>query len=202
MSDECGDFIVGLKLPGFDLDAYLAAQPLAKRKIAALIRSHAPRYNIDVRVALGVALAESNLDSAAVSPKNAQGVMQLIPTTQQRFGVKKPFDAENNVRGGLAYLQWLKRRFGDDWGLVAAAYNSGEGVVTRHRGIPPYAETQRYVQRVFYFAGLTAQDVNCPDSILQQAPSAAGNTTQRDRSPAKRPAVKKPDISCLHAASL
>ena len=202
MSDDCGDFMIGFKLPGFDLDGYLAAQPLAKRRIAELIRRHAPRYNVDVRVALGVALAESNLDSAAISPKNAQGVMQLIPITQQRFGVKKPFDAENNVRGGLAYLKWLKGRFGEDWGLVAAAYNSGEGVVTRHKGIPPYAETRRYVQRVLYFAGLTAADVSCPERMLQLAPSAAGKTAQPGRRPEKSPTTKSPDISCLHATRL
>jgi hypothetical protein len=191
MSDECGDFMVGLTLPGFDLDAYLAAQPLAKRKIAELIRRHAPRYNVDVRVALSVALAESNLDSAAVSPKNAQGVMQLIPITQQRFGVKQPFDAENNVHGGLSYLKWLKGRFGDDWSLVAAAYNSGEGAVTRYKGIPPYTETRRYVQRVLYFAGLT----DCAATKEAAAPSSLGNV-------AKLSAAKKTAISCANALKL
>ena len=61
--------------------------------------------------------------------------MQLILATQERFGVKDGFDPEANVRGGLAYLQWLKQRFDGDWGLVVAAYNAGEGAVDRHRGI-------------------------------------------------------------------
>jgi hypothetical protein len=164
LGDNCGEFAAQLKMPGFDMDAYIAAQPAAKRRIAALIRRHAPRYNVDVRVALGVALAESNLDSAAVSPKNAQGVMQLMLVTQGRFGVSKPFDADNNVRGGLAYLKWLKGRFGDDWALIVAAYNTGEGAVARHKGIPPYPETRRYVQRVLYFAGLAQHETDCLDS--------------------------------------
>jgi soluble lytic murein transglycosylase-like protein len=83
--------------------------------------------------------------------------MQLIPATQQRFGVKDAFDAESNVRGGMAYLKWLKLRFNGDWGLVAAAYNAGEGAVDRYRGIPPYRETQDYVRRVLFFAGLARQ---------------------------------------------
>ncbi len=190
LSDECGDFLGNLKIPGFDLDAYLAAQPLAKRKIAEMIRRHAPRYNIDARLALGVALAESNLDSAAVSAKNAQGVMQLIPITQVRFGVRRPFDAESNVRGGLAYLKWLKERFGEDWGLVVAAYNSGEGVVTRHKGIPPYPETRRYVQRVLYFAGFSLAAANCPEQHLAMSPPGAGSKTARQPQ-------KKPDSACL-----
>ena len=81
-------------------------------------------------------------------PKNAQGLMQLIPETSARFNVKKPFDPVQNVRGGLAYLRWLLAYFRGDVALVAAAYNAGEGTVERYRGIPPYAETRAYVQRI------------------------------------------------------
>lgn len=153
LGDDCGNFETSLAVGHFDLDGYLSALSSAKRKVVGLIRRHAPRYDVDVRIALAVALVESNLDSAAVSSKNAQGVMQLIPGTQDRFGVKNPFDAEANIKGGLSYLRWLQARFGGDWALVAAAYNSGEGVVERYRGIPPYRETRRYVQRVLFFAG-------------------------------------------------
>ena len=82
--------------------------------------------------------------------------MQLIPGTQQRFGVRDPWDVEANVKGGLAYLKWLGNRFGGDWALVAAAYNAGEGAVDRYQGIPPYRETRDYVRRVMFFAGRTA----------------------------------------------
>ena len=137
----------------FDLDGYLSALSPAKRRIAELIRRHAASYGIDVRVALAIALAESNLNAEAVSPKNAQGVMQLIPDTQARFGVTRPFDPEANIKGGLAYLKWLKARFDGDWSLIAAAYNAGEGAVEKHGGIPPYRETESYVKRVLFFAG-------------------------------------------------
>lgn len=141
----------------FDLDAYLARQPLAKQRIAVLIRNVAPQYKVDPRLALAIALAESNLNADAVSPKNAQGVMQLIPATQERFGVRQPFDPEHNVRGALAYLNWLQKRFAGDWRLVVAAYNSGEGAVDRYGGIPPYPETQQYVRRVLHLTGAPAK---------------------------------------------
>lgn len=140
----------------FDIDGYLAALSPEKRRVAELIRIHAARYGVDVRIALAIALAESNLNPQAVSSKNAQGVMQLIPGTQQRFGVKDPFDAESNIKGGLAYLRWLKLRFDGDWELIAAAYNAGEGAVEKHGGIPRYRETEDYVKRVLLFAGFAA----------------------------------------------
>ncbi len=74
--------------------------------------------------------------------------MQLIPETAARFNVRKPFDPEQNIRGGLAYLRWLLAYFKGDVALVAAAYNAGEGTVNRFRGIPPFAETRDYVKRI------------------------------------------------------
>ena len=151
--EDCSKLEPGLATGPFDLDGYLSALSPARRRIAELIRSHAQRYGIEVRIALAIALAESNLNAEAVSPKNAQGVMQLIPDTQARFGVTRPFDAESNIKGGLAYLKWLKARFDGDWSLIAAAYNAGEGAVEKHGGIPPYRETEAYVKRVLFFAG-------------------------------------------------
>ena len=142
---------------GFDVDAYLSKQTAAKQQIASLIRKVAAKYHMDARFALAVAMAESNLDPAAVSPRNAQGVMQLIPATQERFGVARPFDPEQNIKGALAYIRWLEKRFAGDLRLVAAAYNAGEGAVDRHNGIPPYAETQQYVRRVMHFSGMSAK---------------------------------------------
>jgi Transglycosylase SLT domain len=154
LPELCGDFDNIMASGHFDLDGYLASLSPARQKIAALIRRHAPRYAVDTRFGLAVALAESNLNPLAVSPKNAQGVMQLIPDTQERFGVKKPFDPESSIRGGLTYLKWLSARFGGDLALVAAAYNAGEGTVDKYKGIPPYPETRHYVRRVLYFSGL------------------------------------------------
>lgn len=153
LEEVCGSFAEGLEEQRFDLEGYISGMTIARRRVADLVRRHAERSGVDVRVALAVALAESNLNAKAVSPQNAQGVMQLIPATQERFGVRDAFDAESNIRGGLAYLKWLKQRFNGDWGLVAAAYNAGEGAVDRHGGIPPYGETRDYVRRVLYFAG-------------------------------------------------
>ena len=154
LDGDCSKLEPGQATGPFDLDGYLAGLPPARRQVAQLIRRHAARYGIDLRIALAIALAESNLNPDAVSPKNAQGVMQLIPDTQARFGVTRPFDAESNIKGGLAYLKWLKARFDGDWTLIAAAYNAGEGAVEKHGGIPPYRETQAYVTRVLFFAGL------------------------------------------------
>jgi soluble lytic murein transglycosylase-like protein len=74
--------------------------------------------------------------------------MQLIPETAARFNVRKPFDPAQNIRGGLAYLRWLLAYFGGNVTLVAAAYNAGEGTVERYGGVPPYAETRAYVQKI------------------------------------------------------
>ena len=158
IGDECGVYGSGTDGTRFDLDGYLAGQSVAKQRIALLIRRAARQYQVDPRLALAIAIAESNLDAAAVSPRNAQGVMQLIPATQERFGVTRPFDPEHNVRGALAYLRWLDRRFAGNWRLIAAAYNAGEGAVDRYSGVPPFAETQQYVRRVLHFSGFTTKE--------------------------------------------
>lgn len=119
-----------------------------QRRLAGLISRLAPEYGISPQFAYAVARTESNLNSNALSAKNAQGLMQLIPDTSARFNVKKPFDPEQNIRGGLSYLRWLLAYFKGDVALVAAAYNAGEGAVNHYLGIPPYAETRNYVQRI------------------------------------------------------
>jgi len=154
LDGDCSKLELATVTEPFDLDGYLSALSPARRRIAELIRRHAMSYGIEVRIALAIALAESNLNPDAVSPRNAQGVMQLIPGTQVRFGVTRPFDPESNIKGGLAYLKWLKARFDGDWSLIAAAYNAGEGAVEKHGGIPPYRETESYVRRVLFFSGL------------------------------------------------
>lgn len=122
--------------------------PLEHRKVMDLVQKLAPEYGIYPRFAMAIIRTESNFNSGAISPKNAQGLMQLIPETADRFNVKKPFDPEQNIRGGLAYLRWLLAYFKGDIALVAAAYNAGEGAVNRYAGIPPYAETKGYVKRI------------------------------------------------------
>jgi len=119
-----------------------------QRKVMELVQKLAPQYGIYPRLAMAIIRAESNYNPLAVSTKNAQGLMQLIPETAERFNVKKPFDPEQNIRGGLSYLRWLLAYFQGNITLVAAAYNAGEGAVNRYYGIPPYPETRGYVQRI------------------------------------------------------
>ncbi len=130
-----------------DEEVFQAIGP-SQQKVFGLVNKLAPEYGINPRLVMAVIRAESNFEPAAVSPKNAQGLMQLIPETSLRFNVRKPFDPEQNIRGGMAYLRWLLAYFEGNVALVAAAYNAGEGAVNRFRGIPPYAETRGYVKRI------------------------------------------------------
>ncbi len=130
---------------GHDIVALAAPE---RRKLMEMVLKLAPEYGVYPRLAMAVIRAESNFNPGAVSPKNAQGLMQLIPETAERFNVKKPFDPEQNIRGGLAYLRWLLAYFKGNVTLVVAAYNAGEGAVNRYGGIPPYTETQIYVKRI------------------------------------------------------
>jgi len=120
----------------------------AKGKVAELVRRLAPHYQLDADLVLALIEAESNFNPRALSPKNAQGLMQLIPATAERFGVQDAWDPEQNLRGGMAYLRWLLARFKGNVQLALAGYNAGEGAVDRHGGIPPYAETRAYVTRI------------------------------------------------------
>lgn len=139
-----------LRPPADDMadDGSNPAASATQQQVAGLVRQLAPEYGIHPRLVMAVIRAESNFEASAVSPRNAQGLMQLIPETSLRFNVRKPFDPEQNIRGGLAYLRWLLAYFEGDVGLVAAAYNAGEGAVNRYRGIPPYPETRDYVKRI------------------------------------------------------
>lgn len=128
----------------------------APKPIADLVKKLAPGFKVDPQLVLAIIKAESNFDPLAVSPKNAMGLMQLIPDTAARFNVGDPFDAKQNIRGGMAYLRWLLAYFEGDLALVAAAYNAGEGAVERYRGVPPFGETQAYVARVLKAVGALA----------------------------------------------
>ena len=117
-------------------------------QLEQLVRTLAPEFRLDPALVLAVIRVESNFDASAHSPKNAQGLMQLIPETAERFGVRDVWDPVDNLRGGMAYLRWLLDHFRGDVKLALAGYNAGEGAVERHQGIPPYAETQEYVRRI------------------------------------------------------
>lgn len=120
----------------------------APEPIVHFVNLIAPEYQLAPQLVLAVMSTESNFDPWAVSPKNAQGLMQLMPDTATRFKVRQIADPAQNIRGGMAYLRWLLAYFEGDLTLVLAAYNAGERAVERYQGVPPYAETRQYVQRV------------------------------------------------------
>ena len=129
----------------------------APKYLLDLVNKVAPDYRVQPQLALSIMAAESNFDVAALSPRNAKGLMQLIPQTLARFNVRSAYDPEQNIRGGLAYLRWLLAYYEGDVTLVAAAYNAGEGTVNRYRGVPPYAETRAYVLRILTSLGAATQ---------------------------------------------
>ncbi len=125
----------------------------APPQIVNFVNIIAPDYKLEPYLVLAIIATESNFDPSALSPKRAQGLMQLIPETAARFGVRNAMDPTQNIRGGMAYLRWLMAYFEGDVMLVAAAYNAGEGAVERYRGVPPYAETRHYVRRILALTG-------------------------------------------------
>lgn len=121
---------------------------LAPPAFGAELQEVAARSGVDSAFVAAVIHAESAFNPAAVSNKGAQGLMQLMPATAARFGVDNPFHPAENMAGGTQYLAWLLRRYDGNTELASAAYNAGEGAVDRYAGVPPYAETRTFVERV------------------------------------------------------
>lgn len=125
----------------------------------AFIREAAALYRLPESFVRAVIRVESDYNPQVVSHAGACGLMQLMPATAARMGVRDPFDPRQNILGGTRYLRILANHFNGDLVLTIAAYNAGEGAVMRYRGIPPYEETQRYVRRVLrhYYDFLQAE---------------------------------------------
>ncbi len=136
------------KAPQRPADPLADYPALQGSKLAATVLSLAREHRLDPRLVLAVMRTESNFDPNARSPKNAQGLMQLLPETAERFAVRNTFDPVQNLRGGMRYLQWLLSYYRGDVTLALAGYNAGERAVDRHRGVPPYPETRGYVKRI------------------------------------------------------
>ena len=130
-----------------------ATRLVAQAPVLPLIHRLAQQYSIDPRLVQAIIRAESNFDPHAVSRAGAQGLMQLMPDTAARYRVENPFDPQANLEGGIRYLRDLLLVFPSDLRHVLAAYNAGEGAVQQYGGIPPYPETQRYVERVLALYG-------------------------------------------------
>lgn len=124
-----------------------------------------------------IAHAESGFDANALSPKGAQGVMQLMPEVSKEYGVVDPYSSAESINAGAKHLKGLLKRYKNDLTLVAAAYNAGIGAVTRYKGVPPYAETQAYVEKVQALHQRYRQ-------ALGTAPLKPADSTQQNPKPA------------------
>jgi soluble lytic murein transglycosylase-like protein len=136
-----------------------------------LVRQAGERHHVDPVLIQAVIRQESAYNPFAVSRKGALGLMQLMPFTAKRFGVKDVFDPAENVEGGVKYLRYLLDRYEGDHERTLAAYNAGEGAVDRYSGIPPYEETQDYVERVSRWLADPADTVEMtgPSELMREA---------------------------------
>lgn len=147
--------------------------------VTNMIDRIADEQGVETHLVHSVIRAESNYNANAVSPKGAQGIMQLIPSTARRFGVSNAFDAEENIQGGVRYLRFLLDYYQGDYAKAIAAYNAGESAVDKYNGVPPYAETQNYVYQVA--RNLRAARLAAPKNI------AAKETGVNDETETPRP---------------
>jgi len=122
--------------------------PLNRNAFAHEIQAAADVFTVETSLIRAIIHAESAYHADALSPKGAQGLMQLMPATQKELQVEDAFDPLSNIEGGTLYLSRLLEKFDQDIALTAAAYNAGPGAVSKYSGIPPYKETREYVRRV------------------------------------------------------
>ena len=148
-----------------------------------VINQASDKHQLDADLIHSVIRAESGFNPRAVSPKGAQGLMQLMPETASKLGVPNAFDARANVEGGTKYLRWLLERYHFDLAKALAAYNAGPHRVEQYRGVPPYYETHAYVAKVI-------RDFNRKKLAEQKA---AGQTqASQQKVPKTTPARQKP----------
>lgn len=162
------------------VSAAAAAAPKAKASLMHFMDTHeippgpfgkmifevAARYSLNPHLVAAIVRVESSFNPRAKSRKGACGLMQLLPETARRFGLRSSkdlFDPAKNLEAGARYLKWLSSRFGGDPVRVLAAYNAGEGAVQRYGGVPPYKETRNYVTKIYALLGL----------MISEAPKAA-----------------------------
>ena len=135
---------------------WLRMSETARNQYATEIREISSRHGVDPNLVESVIRAESAFNPTAVSRTGARGLMQLMPKTALALGVRDSFNPRENIEGGVRHLRYLLDRYPGNVALAVAAYNAGEAAVDAHRGIPPYAETQQYVQRVLHRSGRAA----------------------------------------------
>ena len=149
------------------------------------------RYGLPPALVMAVVKAESNFQPEARSPKGAMGLMQLMPSTAEELGVKDPFDPRQNVEGGVRYLRQLLDHFFGDLKLALAAYNAGPSEVKRHKGMPPYQETQQYVERVMRYTQEFLLS-SLPSNPSREAPASMGKEEGMPAKPIPLPPPRVP----------
>lgn len=155
LEDSPGRFLAAVRVLGSPPSASQTVRAPRMQFLQDIANTHGAdilRATVGTNVSPALALAVIAVESAgrpqAVSHAGAQGLMQLIPATAERFGVTDAFDTTQNIRGGVKYLDWLLKHFDNDVVLALAGYNAGEGAVRRNDGVPPFAETRDYVPKV------------------------------------------------------
>ena len=119
-----------------------------QKKYDGIIKEIAKEYDLEPALIHSIILIESDYDSRAVSNKGAMGLMQLMPATAERYGVRNPFDPRENIRGGAKYLKDMCKLYYNSTDHVLAAYNAGQSAIKKYGGIPPYPETIKYIEKV------------------------------------------------------
>lgn len=161
-----------------DTAALTSAEPALP--FDSLVQRAAQVASVDAALLHAIIDTESGYDPQAVSVRGAIGLMQVLPRTGERFGVRRLEDPAENVRAGASYIRWLLSRFDDDLTLALAAYNAGEGAVLRYgRQIPPFPETQNYVRKVM--AGYTRLREANSAPVVSAPPMRPGESTPRIR---------------------
>lgn len=159
-----------------DRFAPLPPEASATAPFREIVKAAAAHYSLDADLISSVIAAESNFDPKAISKKNARGLMQLLPETAARFGVKNIFDPQENIDAGTHYLRDLLQRYNNDLALALAAYNAGPERVQQYGRVPPYGETVSYVRRVkrAYEKSKSGGSLNvAPGSPAKREPRAA-----------------------------
>ena len=181
-------------LPGSSGTAtgWLRLSDSARGQYTTEIREISSRHGVDPTLVEAVIRAESAFNPTAVSRTGARGLMQLMPKTAVALGVRDSFNPRENIEGGVRHLRYLLDRYPGNVALAVAAYNAGERAVDAHRGIPPYAETQQYVQRVLQGSGRAAGTARgAPPRSIYRYSEPNGSVTYSNLPPGSRLTVAR-----------